>query len=46
LPDPVLLRVQVATRVLELTVRAAAGDLAAQAELEALARLLEGAGHG
>jgi hypothetical protein len=41
LPDPVLLRVRVATRVLELTVRAAAGDLAAQAELEALAALLE-----
>jgi hypothetical protein len=41
LPDPVLLRVHVATRVLELTERAAGGDLAAQAELEALAALLE-----
>lgn len=37
---------RVTTAVLELTGRAAAGDLAAQAELEALAALLEGPKRG
>jgi hypothetical protein len=39
--DAVLLRAHVATQVLQRIERAAGGDLAAMAELEALAELLD-----
>lgn len=43
---PALVPLRVTTMVLDLSVAAQAGDLQAQADLEAVAALLEGCGNG